>query len=225
MSISRRSALQALSVLPGVFAAGCAAENAEEEQDDALDALSGVSELLQRYKKFVIVVMENRSFDHYFGHLSLAKAEGGEGRTTVNGFSTIAAHSNPDLSGKKVTIFKPNGTELGDIDHEWEACHEQFGGGAMDGFVRAHQKDLLRLNDKDEATKALCFGTTTDDKVPVPKCGDPTDPMAFYTRKDTPVYHQLLDEYVLCDNWFASVMGRPGRTGTTCTPRLRATGR
>ena len=31
--------------------------------------------------------------------------------------------------------------------------------------------------------------------------------MAFYTRQQTPVFHQLIDEYVLCDNWFASVMG------------------
>ena len=195
-----------MTALPGMLALGCAAE-AEEEAEASEDAIQGASELLTRYKKFVIVIMENRSFDHYFGHLSLSREEGGEGNTKVNGFSTLAAHTNLDLNGNKVGIFRPQGHELGDIDHEWEACHDQFGGGTNDGFVRAHQKDLVRLNDGDETTKAICFGTTTDDAVPVAKCGDPKDPMAFYTRQDTPVYHQLLDEYVLCDNWFASVMG------------------
>jgi phospholipase C len=31
--------------------------------------------------------------------------------------------------------------------------------------------------------------------------------MAYYGREDTPVLHQLLDNYALCDRWFASVMG------------------
>jgi len=203
---SRRRALQAFGTIVGASAIGCAGESSEdaEASENAIEQ----AELLRRYKKFVILVMENRSFDHYFGHLSLPESEGGEGRSDVNGFTSLAAHTNPDLNGNKVGIWNAGrDTELGDIDHEWEACHEQFGGGEMNGFVRAHQKDLLKLNDNNEETKAICWGTTTDDANPVPKCGAPKDPMAFYTRQQTPVYHQLIDEYVLCDNYFASVMG------------------
>lgn len=189
-----------------MLATGCASET-EEELEEGDGALSQAGELLARYKKFVIVVMENRSFDHLFGHLSLPVSEGGEGRVAVNGFSSLAAHTNPDLNGNKVGIYKTTNLEIGDIAHEWQACHDQFGNGEMNGFVTAHQKDLLLLNDADPNTVATCWGTTTDDAAPVPKCGDPKEPMAFYTRGDTPVYHQLLDEYVLCDNWFSSVMG------------------
>lgn len=205
---SRRRALQGLGLGAGMLATGCASETSEEEElDEGADAVSQQGEILRRYKKFVVVVMENRSFDHLFGHLSLPRSEGGEGRTNVNGFSSLAAHTNPDLNGNKVGIYKSENHEIGDIDHEWEACHEQFGNGKNDGFVKAHQKDLLRLNDNLEETKPICLGTTTDDPTPVPKCGAPKEPMAFLNRADTPVYHQLLDEYVLCDNWFASVMG------------------
>jgi hypothetical protein len=208
---SRRRALQGLTVGAGMVATGatgCASEEpAEDEVEGSEDAISQQGEIFKRYKKFVILVMENRSFDHLFGHLSLPEAEGGEGRTNVNGFSSLAAHTNKDLNGNKVGIWHAEEKELGDIDHEWEACHEQFGGGQMNGFVSAHQKDLVRLNDNDPNTVAICYGTTTDDPTPVPKCGAPKDPMAFYKREDTPVFHQLLDEYVLCDNWFASVMG------------------
>lgn len=85
---SRRRALQGLGIGAGMLAAGCASETTEEEElegtEDAI-TLTNEGEILRRYKKFVIVVMENRSFDHLFGHLSLPRSEGGEGRTNVNG--------------------------------------------------------------------------------------------------------------------------------------------
>jgi hypothetical protein len=208
---SRRTALKTFSILPGILGVagmggtwGCSG-SADEEAAHEADAVAKGAEILARYKKFVVLVMENRSFDHYFGHLSLPLNEGGEGRADVNGFQSLAAHANPDLNNNKVVPFRSTNMAIGDIDHEWEACHKQFNAGRNDGFVRAHQEDLVRLNDKNDATKANCFGTK-DDKG-VARCGDPKDPMAFYGREETPVYHQLLDEYALCDNWFASVMG------------------
>jgi hypothetical protein len=209
-AFSRRRALQAFSILPGVIglaglgSVGCSG-SADEEGSSSADAVAKGAEILARYKKFVVVIMENRSFDHYFGHLSLPLAEGGEGRADVNGFKSLAAHANPDLDGNKVLPFRTKEMAIGDIDHEWDACHKQFNAGMMDGFVRAHQEDLVRLNDKDPSTKANCFGFK-DDKG-IQRCGEPKDPMAFYGREDTPVYHQLLDEYTLCDAWHASVMG------------------
>jgi phospholipase C len=74
ISLSRRHALQAFTATAGAYALGCA-PTAEEEADDQAGASSVTRELLSRYKKFVVVVMENRSFDHYFGHLSLPDQE------------------------------------------------------------------------------------------------------------------------------------------------------
>jgi phospholipase C len=41
----------------------------------------------------------------------------------------------------------------------------------------------------------------------VKKCANPNDPMAYYTRKDTPIYHAMFDNYAICDRYFCSVMG------------------
>src|SRR5678816_4162938 len=214
--LSRRSALQALSAfsaIPGSLALGGCSGSPEEEEDDNAAVTAG-PELLKRYKKIVVLIMENRSFDHYFGHLSLPRAEGGEGRTDVNGFKSLAAHTNKDLNGNPVGIFKSTNYAIGDIDHEWGACHEQFGNGKNDGFVSAHQKDLENLKTdprvnpdaQKDGKRANCYGQKVDLDQDS-RCADPKDPMAFYTRQDTPVYHQFADEYALCDNWFASVMG------------------
>ena len=35
-------------------------------------------------KHVIVIIGENRTFDHYFGHLSLPKSMGGEGRTDEN---------------------------------------------------------------------------------------------------------------------------------------------
>jgi phospholipase C len=204
-SFSRRAALKGMVASAGALAlTGCAAD--EEGDDSELDATE-TQELLKRYKKFVFLVMENRSFDHYFGHLSLPVSQGGEGRTNVNGFSAdLSVHANVDLNGNKIKPFRSTELGIGDIDHEWEACHAQFAGGKNNGFVKAHHEDIVRLKDGDEATPAHCFGTK--DEQGVIRCAeDPAAPMAFYGRQETPVYHKLLDEYALCDNWFASVMG------------------
>jgi phospholipase C len=234
--LSRRHALQAFTAAAGAYALGCSPT--VEEVDDQGGAASATRELLSRYKKFVIVVMENRSFDHYFGHLSLPDNERtalgckGRRRPEVNGFTALARHTNPDLNNNRVGIHRPlndDGTVnymIGDIDHEWEACHEQFNGGDNGGFVKAHQEDLALLERqlKGEDVKALCLGTTSGTRssggtLPWPTeekiqrienkayCGRPNDPMAFYTDVDTPIYHQLIEEYTLCDKWFASVMG------------------
>jgi phospholipase C len=60
----------------------------------------------------------------------------------------------------------------------------------MDGFIRMHFLDLQKQ-------KRECGST----------CAALGDPMSYYTRQDTPVLHQLFDNYALCDRWFSSVMG------------------
>ncbi len=224
LRFSRRSAMQALTALPAALSLGCSGSSEEEEEEGDEGALTQL-EALRQYKHIVVLVMENRSFDHYFGHLSLSRAEGGEGRPRsgdngVDGFESLAKNSNPDLNGNRVSIFKSTNYAIGDIDHEWVACHEQFAGDRTvakapnEGFVTAHQKDLERVKQDARVhpelgksdVKANCYGQK-EDLDEKSRCGEPNDPMAFYTRQDTPVYHKLLDEYVLCDKWFASVMG------------------
>lgn len=219
--------LKALTTIAGAAAASCAPGRGEEpeERDDELFGCIGRSDKavaepgsvprLSRIEKFVVLMMENRSFDHYFGHLTIPRSLGGEGRARWDGVTPDPEgkrldglrgdEENVDLDGNRIRVHRAGSRALGDIDHEWTACHQQWNGGRMDGFVRAHHQDLLRLRDADPGTDANCLGTK--DSAGVERCGELADPMALHTRGDTPVLHALADGYTLCDRWFASVMG------------------
>jgi len=76
----------------------------------------------------VIVMNENRSFDHYFGHL----AE--EGQPDAEGIPPT--FSNKDNAGVVVKPFHLTSTCLErDAPHGWAAYHAKWNGGKMDGFV------------------------------------------------------------------------------------------
>jgi phospholipase C len=78
----------------------------------------------------VVLMMENRSFDHYFGWYD--KADGkNEGLTY------------PDKDGKPVKThrLKPDfqGCDHPDPDHSWKGGRHQLNGGKMDGFVQGDE--------------------------------------------------------------------------------------
>ena len=86
----------------------------------------------QRIKHVVVLMMENRSFDQYFGALSL------QGRTDINGL--VTGMSNPLANGSPVAIAPADAFCVGDPPHGWNPCHAQFNQGANDGFVREHER-------------------------------------------------------------------------------------
>lgn len=76
----------------------------------------------------IVVMMENRSFDHFFGSLSLV-----EGRAEIDGLT--ADMQNPDADGAPVPAY-PNEIDcVADPHHGWDSSREQFNGGLNDGFV------------------------------------------------------------------------------------------
>lgn len=136
--LSRRRALQGVgaafgaSVLPG-----CSSDDGGTNgPPPGPDGGGGPSpdDLLREIDTFVVVMMENRSFDHYFGSLSLL--EGKE----VDGLSD--GMSNPSTAGDPIAIH-PMDVRVTNEDppHEWAGSHEQWNDGANDGFVREHEKD------------------------------------------------------------------------------------
>ncbi|MDQ6745768.1 MAG: alkaline phosphatase family protein [Actinomycetota bacterium] len=77
---------------------------------------------------FVVLMMENRSFDHYLGWLP-----GADGRQAGLRYSDPAGrvHSTHRLAG----TFQ--GCGFLDPDHSWEGGRTELDGGRMDGFLRA----------------------------------------------------------------------------------------
>ena len=82
-------------------------------------------------------------------------------RTDVDGFKEAdflkGKYNNPSSTGP-VSPFVQTDKSVGDITHEWEACHRQFNNGKNDGFVKVHEEDLAIANEKERK----CFGTTDD---------------------------------------------------------------
>jgi phospholipase C len=76
----------------------------------------------------VISMMENRSFDHYYGYAPKVQAAG---------FGPPAGYSQPNPGGSPDPFPPYHFTELGtpDIPHDWDSVHGQWDAGKMDGFM------------------------------------------------------------------------------------------
>jgi phospholipase C len=137
----------------------------------------------------VILIQENRSFDHYFGSYR-----------GVRGFEDPKAQKLRDGSGLPVFAqpgypapgfgghlypfhldTSANGECVHDITHDWGPQHRSWNGGAMDGFVREH---LI--------SEGPDHGPLT---------------MGYHRRSDLAYYYALADGFTLCDRYFCSVIG------------------
>jgi phospholipase C len=127
-------------------------------------------------KHLIILTMENRSFDHYLGSLTL------EGRADVDGLPTPLPQV-PNQNGQAVTAWNIDGISprYGDPPHSWDAAHADFHDGANDGFVIQYQ-------------------------LANPAPANPAIPMGFYTRATLPALYALADEFTICDRWFCSLL-------------------
>jgi phospholipase C len=96
----------------------------------ATDTL-GLTEALRAaipIKNVIVLMKENRSFDHLLG---LLHDEGQPGTEAIP-----ATFSNLDSTGATVAPFAETTTCIGhDPDHQWDAMHAQVDNGKMDGFV------------------------------------------------------------------------------------------
>jgi phospholipase C len=134
----------------------------------------------------VIVIMENRSFDHMLGYLSLA----GPGRLAVEGLSSdpdwLAKHANP-YGTNLYAPFHLTGQPILDPPHEKKTIAIQIGTpttpgdpAPMNGFVESYM--------------------TLD-----PKPADPSVIMGYYTADDVPAFDALARTFTVCDQWFSAL--------------------
>ncbi len=79
----------------------------------------------------IVVMMENRSFDHILGALPAV------GVKDVDVAPADAA--NPDANGNPVKRFHMTDYCFDDTNHEWQGTHDEYDDGKIDGFVKANQ--------------------------------------------------------------------------------------
>ncbi len=139
---------------------------------------------LENIDHIVVLMLENRSFDHMLGYLSLER-----GRTDVDGLSAGMSNS---AGGTEYPIKHLTATHIPnpnwDPDHSSAATDLQIGEGRMDGFAESFARTLA--------------GRRVTDPTP-----DPGMVMGYFDRADLPVYDHLAEQFVVCDRWHSSVPG------------------
>lgn len=151
---------------------------------------------LAKVKHIVVLMMENRSFDHMLGYLK------SDGMSDVNGLEGDESNPGPDGSTVGLKVFDP---DAHDIQRSGEAL----------------QKKLDPDHSKKQVAKQL--GKAVEGKTPndgfvksYVETRDPNDgigedlwvvPMGHYTGKAVPVYDHLARNFCVCDAWHSSVPG------------------
>ncbi|MEU0876438.1 phosphocholine-specific phospholipase C [Nocardia brasiliensis] len=127
----------------------------------------------------VILMQENRSFDHYFGTMRGVRGLGDA--SVVAGPDGRDLYHQPDAGRTDGGYLLPfhvdtkvvDGQDLGDLPHGWDDQHRAVRGGWSDGWIAA----------KGEMA------------------------MSYFTADDIPFHRALADAYTVCDHYYCSVLG------------------
>lgn len=128
----------------------------------------------------LVVMQENRSFDHYFQGLPAY----GQPDVAV----APSGFSNPDVDGKPFAIYHETQSCVTQTNHSWAAAHEQFGGGLMNGFIKASEG----FSEEVGAPLETLAGTRA---------------MGYYDAVDLPFYYALASDFAIADHYHASLLG------------------
>lgn len=152
-----------------------------------------VNEILARKVDHIVLLMlENRSFDHMLGYL-----QRDAGRDEIDGLTPPDARGNTgqwNAHGHEIVQphpIPPSVTTLPAVDpcHEVDCTAAQVGAdGRMLGFVESFARRLAER----PGSRAL-----------------PSDVMAYYGSEQVWAFHELASHFAVCDRWFAS---HPGPT-------------
>jgi phospholipase C len=130
-------------------------------------------------KHVVILMQENRAFDHYYGALPGVRGFGDKQVLEYPNGTTI--FQQPDVSRTDGGVLLPflmdsakyNAQNAGELDHSWSGGHTAWNRGAWNRWVAA----------KGEQT------------------------MGHFTRNEIPFQYSLADAFTICDHYFSSLNG------------------
>jgi phospholipase C len=126
----------------------------------------------------VVFMQENRSFDHYFGHLPGVRGYSDRFPLRLPGGKPVWFQPRMQRPGETILPFHLDTGRSGaqlveDLDHSWETQHGAIAGGRFDGWPRA----------KTDMT------------------------MGYFLRSDVPFHYALADAFTICDHYFCSIAG------------------
>ncbi|MFF5448450.1 phosphocholine-specific phospholipase C [Streptomyces sp. NPDC012888] len=173
------------TALPGAPAARAAAPSARSAAARA--ATGGITDV----RHVVVLMQENRSFDHYFGRLRGVRGFGDRAAGNLPG--GWGMFHQPNWGGRhypwKLSDTPPAGGVdgdtlaqcTGDLPHSWTSQHAAWNRGRMDNWVTG-------------------VGSTRT--------------LGYLDREDIPFHYALADHYTICDAYFCSALSATGPNRT-----------
>ena len=136
-------------------------------------------------KHVVILMQENRSFDHYFGTLAGVRGFDDPGALKLPGGRPVFYQPDAENPAGYMLPFHldthaTSAQKIPSTSHAWAVQHEAWNGGKMDRWLPAHRKA---------------------DGVKGPYV------MGYYTRADIPFQFALAESFTICDSYHCSLMG------------------
>jgi phospholipase C len=136
----------------------------------------------------VLIMQENRSFDHYYGTMSgVAGFSDPDALTLPDGRSVFYQPdaANPDgyLLPFHFDTLTTSAQAITSTDHSWATQHAAWNNGKMDSWLTAH------------------MATTSDGPSRGPLI------MGYYEERDIPFHRALADAFTICDRYFCSILG------------------
>jgi phospholipase C len=151
------------------------------EVDDAVRQLEQIDHI-------VVLMMENRSFDHMLGYLRLSGR-----RPELDGLL-------PDMSN----TYRDNNRRFPEFDGVAFPVHELLETRMKKSQDPPHGGSSV---DKQLAEDNGGFVQTYMDERGGPTEVHPSDVMGYHTERHLPVYDHLAEKFCVCDRWFSSVAG------------------
>ncbi|HEX9236773.1 MAG TPA: alkaline phosphatase family protein, partial [Actinomycetota bacterium] len=152
----------------------------------------------------VVLMLENRSFDHMLGFLY---ADSGNRSPAGDAFEGLTGQeSNPDATGTPITVFK--------IDPKSPGAYLMPGANPGEGYS-ATNLQLFGQDPPPSPSVATNTGFVTNFGAtlaldaarhrPIQPGTVPSDIMGMYTPDLLPVLSGLAQGYAVCDQWYCSV--------------------
>jgi phospholipase C len=151
--VSRRRFLQAtgLGAAAAALGGGTAAASTVARPAASSTLPKGWSGTIADLKHVVILMQENRSFDHYFGTLRGVRGFGDKQALTWQSGNSI--FQQPDTARTDLGYLLPyryTDQTDGDLDHSWDGDHEAWNGGLWNNWVPAKTEETMGYFTRDE---------------------------------------------------------------------------
>jgi phospholipase C len=141
---------------------------------------TSVTGTIQDVQHIVVFMQENRSFDHYLGHLSGVRGYNDRFPVTLPNGQPVWFQPRQEDQTKVIAPFRYDTTNpnvnaqcIGGLPHTWATTHGAIDSGRADKW--AVQKSNMT--------------------------------MGYHMREDIPFHYALADAFTVCDNYFCSIPG------------------